>query len=685
MTIIVLDVENTVTERNGKLHMDPFEPENTLTMIGLRSLDNSVRLLLPFDHAEDYDNQSKNAAAVQDVLDKCTLLVGHNLKHDLMWLWESGFKYDGPIYDTMLGEYILLRGLDGLLALGAIAERRCLKHQKSDILKTYFKQGYTTRTIPLKLLTEYLGYDIDTTADLYNEHMVDYAKPESVSLHKVRDLTMETCVTLTRMYCNGFMVDRDALQEVKKQYEEELIEIEKRLHEQVRRFMGDTPINLNSPEQMSQVIFSRKVKDKKEWAELFQHARTPADFKKTVIANSTVIRKTVAKCCPDCDGDKLVYRVKKDGKPFAKPSKCKTCDGNGYLLHNTDEVAGLKFFPPSKEWVTVNGFSTSKDNLSVLIGVAKQNNMTDAVNFLTDLQRLSAVSSYLSSFVGGIEHFAKENNLLHVALTQHITATGRFSGRDPNMQNMPRGKTFPVKRAFISRFKGGKVMEADFAQLEFRVAAFLSQDSLAMQEIESKFDVHSYTSKVITEAGEPTSRQEAKPHTFAPLYGATGYGRTPAQEAYYIAFIKKYEGIAGWHSNLAEEALRFEKITIPSGRQYAFPGVRRRKNGGVTDFTRIKNYPVQGFATGDIVPAVLVEIERRMRARNMLSLLVNTVHDSIVLDVHPDEEQACVDLIAEVNADIHNIIFDRFGIVFNVPLLLEAKMGPNWLDTVEVS
>ena len=75
-------------------------------------------------------------------------------------------------------------------------------------------------------------------------------------------------------------------------------------------------------------------------------------------------------------------------------------------------------------------------------------------------------------------------------LTQHITATGRFSGRKPNMQNMPRGGTFPVKRVFISRWEGGHIMEADFAQLEFRAAAFLSQDPVAMQEIDTGFDVH---------------------------------------------------------------------------------------------------------------------------------------------------------------------------------------------------
>ena len=74
----------------------------------------------------------------------------------------------------------------------------------------------------------------------------------------------------------------------------------------------------------------------------------------------------------------------------------------------------------------------------------------------------------------GIQTYTKPDGKLHVRLLQHRTATGRFSGADPNMQNMPRGGTFPVKKVFVSRFDNGQILEADFAQLEFRVAALLS-------------------------------------------------------------------------------------------------------------------------------------------------------------------------------------------------------------------
>jgi DNA polymerase-1 len=185
--------------------------------------------------------------------------------------------------------------------------------------------------------------------------------------------------------------------------------------------------------------------------------------------------------------------------------------------------------------------------------------MKEAESFLRNVRRLSAVDTYLSSFVEGIATHVKNDGKLHVRLLQHRTGTGRLSGANPNMQNMPRGGTFPVKKVFISRWHGGEIMEADFAQLEFRVAAFLSQDMTAINEVTTGFDVHSYTAQVISDAGQAMSRQEAKAHTFAPLYGASGFGRSQAEAAYYQQFTTKYSGIAKWHESLAKEALNTGK------------------------------------------------------------------------------------------------------------------------------
>ena len=691
---LVLDVENTITKRDGKNILDPFEPGLELVQVGVQNVDNVDEThLFTLNHNEDQDVGGSRVRNIQILLDNTTLLIMHNAQHDLMWLWESGFKYDGDIYDTMLAEYLLLRGQKDAISLEACAERRQLNYQKQDTLKEYYKKGYNTNEIPLQELLFYLRSDLNITRELFFALEQDYAKPEAESLHKVRDITFRTCKALTRMYMSGIRVDRTTLQKVRHEFEQEKADIEDRLQRKTRELMGDTPINLNSPEQVSQVIFSRKPLDKSEWVKVFDyddsgdykavaHSKCKDKFHKIVASNTRVIKKTKASTCSTCNGEGKKYKKRKDGTFYKIPNKCKDCDAKGYRLSETKETAGLMFNPPSKKWVSANGFSTSKNNLEMLMATATSNGMESAVSFLSDLKRLSAISSYLSSFVDGIDIFTKPNGFLHVNLTQSVTSTGRFSGRNPNMQNMPRGGTFPVKRVFVSRWEGGQIMECDFAQLEFRVAAFLSQDSTAMQEIETGFDVHSYTAKVISDAGQPIARQAAKEHTFAPLFGATGYGRPKAVAAYYEHFTKKYKGVAKWHKKLGDEAMRFLKITNVSGRQYAFPDVSRRESGSVTHFTMIKNYPVQGFATGDIVPVVLLEFEKLLEP--LQSCLVNTVHDSMVIDVHPDEVQKVLTIVENINENLNCVIKDAYDIEMNVPLLLEAKIGKNWLDTVDV-
>ena len=679
----VLDVENNTTKRGGKTLLDPWEPGNFLVQVGTQNVDVPSELhILTFDHKEKKDVGNSAAFVLQTILDETSLLIMHNARHDMPWLWEAGFNYDGPIYDTMIGEYLLLRGVKRGLGLGYCAEVRELPSRKLDVLKDYYKQGYNTDEIPLAELQEYLEGDLNVTRELYLAQLEDYAQPESASMVNVRDISMKVCMTLCKMYQRGFKVDRTALDEVRREFETEKVELENRLNIHVRKLMGDTPININSTEQMSQVIYSKKPKSKKEWADLFEHVKDKAEYTSTVAANTDRIFKTQAYTCETCEGVGKTYRIKKDGTKYAKPNKCKDCDARGYRLRELNQLAGLKFAAPNKDWVSANGFSTSKGSLEILIATAKSKAMYDAVEFLSDIRRLNAVSSYLSNFVEGIDLFTKPDGLLHVDLSQTTTATGRFSGRNPNMQNMPRGNTFPVKKVFVSRWEGGYVMEADFAQLEFRTAAFLAQDKVAMEEINTGFDVHSYTAQVITDAGEPTTRQEAKEHTFAPLFGATGYGRSKAVSAYYEHFNEKYPDIAKWHKKLGKEAVTLLKITNVSGRQYAFPDVHRRDNGSVSHMTNIKNYPVQGFATGDVVPVVLIEMEDRLK--HLRSCLVNSVHDSAVIDIHPEEKDYVIDMIHKLNADLTDLIAKTYSVNMNVPLLLEAKIGYNWLDNKDV-
>ena len=668
---LTLDVENTVTHRDGKLHLDPFETNNKLVMVGCLT-----------DKGEEHLFRD-DFTGVQKLLDEATILIGHNIVHDLLWLWECNLKYDGPVFDTMLCEYVLQCGIKEPLSLEACADRYNLDTKKQDTMKEYFKNKVPIDEIPKQELSDYLSADLKATQELSDTLYKKLNTEQYAGLMNTVLLTNSVALTLARIYQVGFTIDVSKLNEVKAEFEKEKSDIEARLNRQVHYLMGDTPINLNSPEQMSWIIYSRKPKDKTTWMNNFVPYMSKEEFKSKIEENTDIVYKTRAQKCIECNGTGTIRKVKKDGTLYAKLPKCNTCHSLGYIFVPTQQIAGLKFNPPTVKWVSANGFSVNKKMLEVLQHVTKRTNSESAYSFLYDLQRLSALDTYLSSFVQGINTYMKPDGKLHVRLLQHRTATGRFSGADPNMQNMPRGGTFPVKKVFVSRWEGGKILEADFAQLEFRVAAYLSQDEVAINEVITGFDVHSYTSKVITDAGQPTTRQDAKAHTFAPLYGATGFGRTKAEAEYYTHFTEKYKGIKSWHTQLASQAMNKGVITTPSGRQFAFPNIKRLTSGNVTNFTQIKNYPVQSFATADIVPLVLMHMENKLKSYQ--SCIVNSVHDSVVIDVHPNEINQVIQTIKEMNDELTPLVEKYFAIELNVPLLLEAKIGDNWLDTKDVA
>jgi len=91
---------------------------------------------------------------------------------------------------------------------------------------------------------------------------------------------------------------------------------------------------------------------------------------------------------------------------------------------------------------------------------------------------------------------------------------------------------------------------------------------------------------------------------------------------------------------------------------------------------------VQGFATGDVVPLVLIELEARLE--KLQSCIVNSVHDSMVVDVHPDEKEYVLATIDSLNEDLNQLVEEAYDVKMNVPLLLEAKIGKNWLDIKDV-
>ena len=494
--------------------------------------------------------------------------------------------------------------------------------------------------------------------------------------------------TLSRIERNGLRVNLQTLAEIERQYQDELDALELRLNDMAREAMGDTPVSLTSPDDRSMLLYSRKVKDKRMWSVVFnlgmeqrgatmkpkQRTRmTNKDFKAHVRDKTDIIFKTEGHQCKACVGFGRVRPVRKDGKPSKALRVCKQCSGKGVIYRSTGEVAGFKIIPRNVRDVASAGFKTDKETLAeirdTLSGPARE--------FAEAYVRYNALRMYLGTFVEGMKNNVDNKGLIHPEFMQCVTATGRLSSRNPNFQNMPRGNTFEIRKVVESRFEGGKIIEGDYSQLEFRVAGFLAKDSQAYIDVGQGTDVHSYTAEVIG-----CSRQEAKAHTFKPLYGGTT--GTDAQQRYYRAFKLKYEGVTDWHDELQREAVEKRVITLPSGREYAFPDARWTKYGTATYRTNICNYPVQGFATADLLPIALVELDGFFIENNLQSVICNTVHDSIVIDAHPSEIDTCIRLMKEAMLCLPQETHRRYNVVYDMPVGIEIKMGDNWLDLHEV-
>jgi DNA polymerase I-like protein with 3'-5' exonuclease and polymerase domains len=667
--ISVLDIETTFTEDGDST---PYNLSNKLVSVGVNDE------YLFFNHDDFTGDIRTSHNAVQSILDKTTLLVGHNLKFDLSWLLECGFKYEGKVWDTMVAESVLFRGQRRPLSL-----KECCKRRKIGIkyatLENAIDSGIGMDKIPIKDLEMYGRNDVTITKELYLQQDLDFKREANQGLIPTLEMMCEFLITLVEIERNGIYVNPSTLDELKTRLNEEYHSVKKKIDITVQEVMGDAKFNITSGEQLCKIIYSREIIDKNDWAKTFGlgtdangRKRTPEKypsntFRNIVESKTRPVKYCIGTKCKTCDGIGHYRKYKKDGTAYVNLTKCKDCNGEGVFLTETDRIAGFKITPRDQRDVTSLGFKVGMDNLKYI----GDRNPGRVREFLDYIIRYKQIEKWLSTFVDKMKEEAYENNILHPKFSQTNVVTGRLSCSDPNFQNIPRGDKLPIKRVIQSRFDNGEIIEMDFAQLEFRVAAFLSQDSQAMQDILEGVDVHQNTANVIG-----CNRQDAKAHTFKPLYG--GMSGTDEEKKYYSYFRKRYKGITSWQETTEDTAIATSFVTLPSGRQYYFEGIKRASWGGSNFYTQVRNYPVQGFATGDIVPAACIDIYKQMKG--MKTRLINTVHDSIIIDAHPGEVDSVLKKLKKACDGITQSINKRYNINFNVPLDYEIKKGHNWLD-----
>ena len=189
-------------------------------------------------------------------------------------------------------------------------------------------------------------------------------------------LSFEMTDTLSRIESNGLKINLDTLAQIEKEYEEEMHTLESKLRELAKKAMGDTPINLASPDDKSMLLYSRKVKDKALWSMTFNlghemrgntvkpKMRTRmknTDFVRHVRQMTDIVYKTMVKCS-DCKGYGRITMYKKDGTIGKAKRICKTCVGKGVVYTSTGEVAGLSYTTNCRGY-SISKFRTDKITL----------------------------------------------------------------------------------------------------------------------------------------------------------------------------------------------------------------------------------------------------------------------------------------------------------------------------------
>lgn len=583
--------------------------------------------------------------------------------------------------------------------------------KKSDLVDDLFKSGVGFEAMPLLTVIEYAEADVRSCASIFVDQMKDFDQLNNSSLLHIVELMNEMLTTLVELETNGVQIDGAALQEVEVLFRAEQKQLQADLSAIVEDVMGDTPINLSSGADRTKVIYSREVIDRHLHQRVWNIGMQPngkplmpprqnrSQFIDAVRTTTRTIKKTVAICCPDCGGRGTIQKYKQitrqrngkkyriQGDPYKNPTKCQVCNGAGAIYQSTGVIAGLKLNPENSAYASINGYKTDKTTIQSLIIQATDKNNLVAVEFLTKISRLNAVTTYLDTFVEGIKNWTRPDGILHTNFNQCITATGRLSSSNINLQNMPK-RGFPIRKAMISRFENGTIIEADYSGLELVVCGELSQDQQIIADVKSGKDLHKQTASIINQCSvedvTKEMRQSAKAFSFAPIYGGTGGGQKDHIRRYFTEFFNIYKGLHGYHKKLTDGVLVDGHIQTPSGRQFYWSDARRLGNGRITNHTQAVNYPVQSFATADVVPLACIRAYRRFRELNLQSKIVLTVHDSIVVDCCADERDQVLEALRWAMVGVVDEVAERWNYTFTLPLEIEISEGKNWLDQVEL-
>lgn len=276
---------------------------------------------------------------------------------------------------------------------------------------------------------------------------------------------------------------------------------------------------------------------------------------------------------------------------------------------------------------------------------------------------------------------------LHASFNQAVTATGRLSSSDPNLQNIPIRTSMgrDIRRAFIPRSKDRRLLAADYSQIELRVLAHLSSDKTLIGAFKKGEDVHKYTASLIFDCGikEVTSemRSTAKTVNFGIVYGISAFGlskdlgiRIDEAQDFIDAYFERYPNIKAFMEKTIENARKQGYVTTLLNRRRYIPEINSG-NDRVKSFAERAaiNTPVQGSAA-DLIKLAMIKCDKEFFGTDVKMTM--QVHDELVFDVPEGILKGTAHKVKEIMEGVASL---------KVPLVVDAEVGENWIDLEEVA
>jgi DNA polymerase-1 len=350
--------------------------------------------------------------------------------------------------------------------------------------------------------------------------------------------------------------------------------------------------------------------------------------------------------------------------------------GRSFNLNSTKDVAAILFdeigLKPRRK--TKTGFST---DTVVLTELAAEHDLPGKILDYRQTAKLK------SSHVDQLLSFADpEVGRIHACFHQTVTATGRLSSSDPNLQNVPiRGELgTEIRRAFIPSRPDWVLISADYSQIELRVVADLSGDPALLEAFRSDRDIHASTAafifKVAPEAVSPAMRTVAKAVNFGIIYGmgpqalAKSTGLSMEEAAGFVREHREtYPGLYEYIESTLKGARETGCVETVLGRKRFIPGIGSTDSAARSAAERMAvNTPVQGSAA-DIIKLAMLEIFAESRTRGLKGGIVIQVHDEILVDCPEDEREVFTHLVRDKMSNAYKM---------SVPLKVEVGHGKNW-------